>query len=361
MSTEHDGTEHDGTEHDGTAQSDLRADPATSAAPPAGSLRAGLEEARRRRRRGLLTGVGVAAAAALVGGGVLVGTSIAGGGAAADAAGGAGGPGEDGERLSVTIAGSGESELQDAVKEVAAEDGLDVEWVNFDDWTLPNSALVAGEVDANAFQHTAFLSAYNVANDTDLTPVFSTTISQWGVFSATKDSLDDLGQGDRIAIPDDAANSGRALNILAAADLVEIGEDAGVFPTVDDVTENDLGLEFVPIGATTIPTQFDDPSIDAVVVGTSYFEPSQGIDGDDALYLDDALSEGSRPYVNAVVTRADDVDDPAWAVLEDAYADPRVAEALERDSFGTVQLVDVSVDVLRDTLDELEADAREQA
>ena len=322
---------------------------------PAGGLRAGLDEARRKRRRALFTVLGVAGVAALVGGGVLVGTAVGGGTDPADAADG------DGERLSVRIAGSGESELQDAVATVAAEDGLDVEWVNFDDWTLPNSALVAGEVDANAFQHTAFLSAYNTANDTDLTPVFSTSISQWGVFSATKSSLDELEQGDHVAIPDDAANSGRALGILEAAGLIEVDDGAGIFPTVDDVTENDLGLQFVPIGATTIPTQFDDPSIDAVVVGTSYFDPSQEIDADDALYLDDALSDGSRPYVNAVVTRADDVDDPAWDVLEDAYADPRVAEALERDSFGAVVLVDVSADDLRATLAELEAAAREQA
>ncbi|NII52657.1 MetQ/NlpA family ABC transporter substrate-binding protein [Frigoribacterium endophyticum] len=322
---------------------------------PAGGLRAGLDEARRKRRRALFTVLGVAGVAALVGGGVLVGTAVGGGTDPADAADG------DVERLSVRIAGSGESELQDAVATVAAEDGLDVEWVNFDDWTLPNSALVAGEVDANAFQHTAFLSAYNTANDTDLTPVFSTSISQWGVFSATKSSLDELEQGDHVAIPDDAANSGRALGILEAAGLIEVDDGAGIFPTVDDVTENDLGLQFVPIGATTIPTQFDDPSIDAVVVGTSYFDPSQEIDADDALYLDDALSDGSRPYVNAVVTRADDVDDPAWDVLEDAYADPRVAEALERDSFGAVVLVDVSADDLRATLAELEAAAREQA
>jgi D-methionine transport system substrate-binding protein len=147
----------------------------TTADPPAG-LRASLDDSRRKRRRGLLTGLGVVVAAALVGGGFWAGSATAGAGDGAQAATG-GGAGGSGDRISVKIAGSGESDLQDAVKTVAAEDGLDVTWVNFDDWTLPNSALVAGEVDANAFQHTAFLSAYNVANDTDLTPVFSTTIT----------------------------------------------------------------------------------------------------------------------------------------------------------------------------------------
>ena len=332
-------------QHDGTA-------------PGAGGLRAGLEEARRRRRRGLAVAVGVAAAAALVGGGVVVGSAVA-GSRGAEAAGASGAA--DAERTSVRIAGSGESELQDAVATVAAEDGLDVEWVNFDDWTLPNSALVAGEVDANAFQHTAFLSAYNVANGTDLTPVFSTSVGRWGIFSATKGSLDELEQGDQVAIPDDVANSGRALGVLEAAGLVALDPAAGVYPTVEDVTENDLGLRFVPIGATTIPTQFDDPALAAVVVGTSYFDPSQGVEEEDALFLGGLADEASRPYVNAVVTRPEDADDPVWDVLEEAYADPRVAAALERDSFGRIVLVDVPVDVLRDTLAELEAAAREQA
>jgi D-methionine transport system substrate-binding protein len=329
----------------------------TTADPPAG-LRASLDDSRRKRRRGLLTGLGVVVAAALVGGGFWAGSATAGAGDGAQAATG-GGAGGSGDRISVKIAGSGESDLQDAVKTVAAEDGLDVTWVNFDDWTLPNSALVAGEVDANAFQHTAFLSAYNVANDTDLTPVFSTTITQWGIFSATIDDLADLGQGARIAIPDDASNGARALFILQAAGLIELGPDVGVYPTVDDVVSNDLGLEFVPIGATTIPTQFDDPSLDAVVVGTSYFDPSQQIDAEDALYLDDSLSDESRPYVNAVVTRADNADDEAWSKLADAYADPRVAAALEEESFGNTVLVDVSADDLRSTLADLETAARE--
>jgi D-methionine transport system substrate-binding protein len=331
------------------------ADP--QADPPTG-LRASLDGSRHKRRRGLLTGLGVVVAAALVGGGFWAGSATAGAGGGAQAATG-GGAGGGADRISVKIAGSGESDLQDAVKTVAAEDGLDVTWVNFDDWTLPNSALVAGEVDANAFQHTAFLSAYNVANDTDLTPVFSTTITQWGIFSATVDDLADLGQGARIAIPDDASNGARALFILQAAGLIELGPDVGVYPTVEDVTSNDLGLEFVPIGATTIPTQFDDPSLDAVVVGTSYFDPSQQVGAEDALYLDDSLSTGSRPYVNAVVTRADDVDDEAWTLLEEAYADPRVAAALEEESFGNIQLVEVSGDDLRSTLAELETAARE--
>ncbi|WP_207453407.1 MetQ/NlpA family ABC transporter substrate-binding protein [Herbiconiux sp. SYSU D00978] len=325
------------SENDGTQRSELRET---------------LEKNSRRNKRWLLAGGGLLAAGALVAGGAAVGGAFS-------APAGASAAGAEDE-LSITIAGSGESALQDAIREVAAEEGLEIEWVNFtDDWVLPNTALVDGEVDANAFQHVAFLSAFNTENDADLTPVLSTVITQWGIFSASVGSLDEIGDGARIAIPDDASNGGRALYILEAAGLLEIADDAGTYPTTDDVVENPRNLELLPIAATTIATQFDDPSLSAVVVGTSYFDPSQGIDKEDALFLDDSLAESSLPYVNTITTRADNVDNPAWDILADVYDDPRVAEALEEDSFGNSVLVDVPAETLQDKLAELEELARE--
>jgi D-methionine transport system substrate-binding protein len=258
------------------------------------------------------------------------------------------------ERLSLRIATSEDSDFQTAVAEIAAEKGLDVEWVNVSDWVLPNTELAAGNVDGNAFQHILYLSNFNAQNDETLTPVFSTVITQWGIFSATLGDTDEIPEGGRIAIPDDPSNGGRALFILEAAGLIEIADDAGEFPSADDVTENPLSLEFVPIAATTIPQQFDDPSLSAVVVGTSYFDPSQGIGTEDALYLDDSLDEKNLPYVNVVASRDDNKDDPAWAILEEAYRDARAAEALEEESFGNTVLLDVDVQTLRDKLADLE-------
>ena len=188
--------------------------------------------------------------------------------------------------------------------------------------------------------------------------MFSTVITQWGIFSATLESTDDFPDGARIAIPDDPSNGGRALFILEAAGLIELSDDAGEFPTTDDITANPKHIEVVPIAATTIPQQFDDPSLSGVVVGTSYFDPSQNIGTDDALYLDDSLDEKNLPYTNVVATRADNVDNPAWAVLEEAYADPRVAAALEKESFGNSVLVKVPVESLREKLADLEVLAK---
>src|SRR5690606_32378518 len=105
-------------------------------------------------------------------GGVLLGTALGGQKAEADGATG-------GERLHLKLAVSEDSAYQDAIKQVAAEKGLDLEWVNVDDWVLPNTELVAGNVDGNAFQHILYLSAFNAEQGADITPVFSTVITQW--------------------------------------------------------------------------------------------------------------------------------------------------------------------------------------
>ncbi|MEZ3159951.1 MetQ/NlpA family ABC transporter substrate-binding protein [Microbacterium sp. BWT-B31] len=324
----------------------------TTQAPPEGQsdLRASVEAGRKRRRTGVIVGAVIAVAAIVA---AVVFAVIAFSPKPVDDASAAAAP------IQLTIAGAGESALNDAVKLVAAEKGLEVEWVNFtDDWTLPNTSLVSGEVDANAFQHGAFLSAFNVENDADLVPVVSTVIVQWGIFSSTLTDLADLADGSRVVIPDDASNGGRALGILQAAGLIEVDPEAGIFPTVDDITSNPKNLEFVEIKALTIPQQLDDPTISAVVVGTSYFDPSQGITADDALYLDDALSDHSLPYVNFVATRADNADSPAWEILKEVYADPRVAAALDEDSHGASVIVDIDPQRLQDKVAELEDFAR---
>ena len=319
---------------------------ATQDEPVTSELRAAVSAGGKKRRTILITVASVVVVAALAVVTLFV-TGVFGGGSSPAEAG-------EKERLSLRLAVSEDNDFQAAIAEVAAEKGLDVEWVNVNDWVLPNTELVAGSVDGNAFQHILYLSNFNVQNDADLTPVFSTVITQWGIFSATLGDLDEIPDGGRIAIPEDPSNGGRALFILEAAGFLEIADDAGEFPTIDDIESNPKNLELVTIAALTIPQQFDDPSLSAVVVGTSYFDPAQNIGTEDALYLDDSLDEKNLPYVNTVVTTADRADDPAWAILEEAYADPRVAAALLEENHGASVLVKVDVETLRAKLADLE-------
>ena len=312
-------------------------------------LRSSVEARGRRTRRILLVVVAVVAAGVLFVGGLVTGRATA----------AASTPAASAAPLVLRIATSDDSKYQDEIKKVAAEKGLDLEWVNLNDWVLPNTQLVAGQVDGNAFQHILYLSQFNVKNNATLTPVFSTLITQWGIFSKTLKSIKDLPDGAHVAIPDDASNGARALYILQSAGLIKVKSGVGDFPTVSDVSSNPKNLTFVPLAATTIPQQYDDPSLSAVVVGTSYFDPKQGITSKDALYLDDSLSKQNLPYINVVAARDQDKNKPAWKILKAAYADKRVAAALKAESGGSSVAVDIPVATLRSKLAELEKEAKQ--
>jgi D-methionine transport system substrate-binding protein len=259
------------------------------------------------------------------------------------------------ELISLRIADTAQSDFQDAIVEVGRENGLAIEFINFDDPYLPNTALVQGEVDANSFQHVAWLSQFNTENDADITPLFSTVISAWGLFSDEFASADDIPAGARIAVPDDPANFSRALFILESAGVIEVADDAGVFPTEDDIAANERGVELVRIAHESVQTAYSDPTIGAVVIATDDFDPALEITSADALQLEDASASTSSPYVIVVATTPDRADDPAWPLLEQTYRDERVVAALEEEKRGEATIVELPVDDLRSALAELSA------
>lgn len=308
-----------------------------------GATSSGIREelAGRKRKRNIVIGVGAGIAAiALITGGTIALT----GNGDDDA-------GVSDEQLSLRLATSEDNAYLDTVADVAQEKGLDVEWVNLDDWVLPNSEVSNGALDGNAFQHIRFLATYNEQNDDDIVPLFSTVVVRWGIFSPTIDAIEDLPDGANIAIPDDAANSARALGILDSAGLITLRDGAGGLASLDDIEDNPKNLSFTELQATTIPQQYDDPSLDAVVVGSNYFDPSQEIAIEDALVADDPQGDETLQYVNVIATTADRADEPAWDVLRESYDDPRVAEAIEEEHFGRVIRNDVEDERLQEAFE----------
>lgn len=253
--------------------------------------------------------------------------------------------------------GTGElSPVNDAIEAVAKENGVEITWQAFSDWTLPNQALVNNETDVNAFQHLAFLSAFNVAQDTEVTPVGSTTISTWGIYSEKFASIDEIPDGATISIPNDPSNGARTLFLLQAAGLIKLADNVGVYPTTDDVIENTKNIVFSPIVAQQLVNVYQD--VDAIVVGAATIDKALSIGQEKALRLDDPLAKTSRPYVNVVAVRADDKDNPAYAKLSGFWQDSRVKEALKTENKDNAVVVDVPVAELRKTLAELEELAR---
>ncbi|MBG9987950.1 MetQ/NlpA family ABC transporter substrate-binding protein [Aerococcaceae bacterium DSM 111176] len=238
----------------------------------------------------------------------------------------------EGEAVSVGVASEYEEDTWQVVVDKAAEEGIEVELVLFTDYVQPNIALNDGSVDLNAFQHVAFLDEWNEANDGDLVPLGFTYVAPIRVYSEQYASLDELQDGDVVAIPNDPTNGGRALLALELAGVIEVDDAAGVLPTVDDVTANDLNLEFEELEAAQLPNALPDV---AVAIINNNFALDAGLSVDDAIFSDgDDIESLAADYKNVIATRGADVDNALYQRIVELYQSEEVAAKLDEVSEG---------------------------
>ncbi|MBR4122764.1 MAG: ABC transporter substrate-binding protein, partial [Erysipelotrichaceae bacterium] len=80
--------------------------------------------------------------------------------------------------------------LNNAVKDVLAQDGWELEVVVFEDYVLPNTSLEEGELDANYFQTLGYMNDQNENNGLHLTAVAGVHIEPMGIYSEKYTSAD---------------------------------------------------------------------------------------------------------------------------------------------------------------------------
>ena len=188
---------------------------------------------------------------------------------------------------------------------LAAEAGLDIEWIEFTDFNTPNPALSDGSTEANLFQHAAFMETYNSQAGGDLVSVGEVYLPAAAFYSETLTSIDELEDGATVAIPNDPANEARALEILAAEGVIEIAEGA---TNLDGLTSNPKDLQFAEVENATLPLAL--PDNDAVFVTASFALPA-GLTQDQAI-----LTEGNdSEYFNILATTPELEDDPRVEAL----------------------------------------------
>ncbi|MGG2461101.1 MetQ/NlpA family ABC transporter substrate-binding protein [Streptomyces sp. RGM 3693] len=239
----------------------------------------------------------------------------------------------------IRVGVSGDSTEWDVLAKEAKKEGLDVEVVPFDDYSLPNKALAAGDIELNAFQHLVFLAQSNTENGTDIVPLAPTSVVPMGLYSKKVERLADLPDGARIAHPNDPANEGRALRLLARAKLIELKKGTGLFATADDIAANPHHLRFTPVNAQQTPRLLSD--VDAAVINDGVATLS-GLRAQTALFKDDPHSPDIRPYLNVIAARAKDRDYPDYAKVVKLYASKAVQDEARRTSNGTAVHLNLS-------------------
>jgi D-methionine transport system substrate-binding protein len=236
--------------------------------------------------------------------------------------------------------------------DLAAEEGIDVELVNFTDYQQPNPALSNAQLDLNQFQHLLFLADYNVNADDDLAPIGSTLIYQLALYT-TKGytSPEEIPDGAEIAIPNDATNQARALLVLQSAGLISLTGGGNALSTPAEIDEAASRVTVVPVDANQTAVQLQ--SLDGAVINNT-FAADAGLDPTEAIFSDLDDPDQARPYVNVWVARAEDKDNPVYAQLVEIYQRDEVIGQLEDENKGTAVKPDLSPEELQTSLTELE-------
>jgi D-methionine transport system substrate-binding protein len=232
-------------------------------------------------------------------------------------------------------------------KDAAADAGISVEIIDFTDYAQPNPALTEGDLDLNQFQHIIYLAQYNESAGQDLAPVGATAIYPLGLYSTKYTSLDDIQEGETVAVPSDASNLARALLVLQAAGLVELKDGGSPFSTVDDVLDTSK-VEVITLEAALTPTSL--PDVAAAVINNDFVEDAD-LSFDDALATDDPADASAQPYINIFAARAEDKNDKVLLELVDIFQNTQaVTDGVLEVSGGSAVLVTTPVGELEESL-----------
>jgi len=214
---------------------------------------------------------------------------------------------------------------------LAAKNNLELEVVEFTDYVQPNIAVQDGQLDANFFQHLPYLKDFNEQHKTTLVSVGTVHIEPLGVYSKKIKSLSELKAGDVVAIPNDATNAGRALNLLAANKLLTLKEGVGYAATINDITGNPLKLDIKELEAAQLVRSLEDTVIS--VINGNYALDGGLTPAKDALALESGVN---NPYANILVVKEGRENDPAIQLLIKLLTSDEVKAFIEKTYSGSV-------------------------
>lgn len=223
-------------------------------------------------------------------------------------------------------------EIMEIAKPLLEEKGYTVEIVEFNDYVLPNTSLEEGEIDANYFQHIAYLNSFNEDNGTHITYTAEIHLEPMGAFSKKYKSADEVEEGSIVAVPDDPSNEARALRVLAEAGLIEVKE--GDLITIADITSNPKNLEFKELEAATLPRVLEDVDI-AVINGNYALEAGLDVNNN-AFYAEDKNIESLKERRNILAIKEGNENNQKIKDLTEALTSDEVKEFINEKYNGAV-------------------------
>ena len=244
-----------------------------------------------------------------------------------------------GETITLTVGATPNphAEILAQVKDDLAAEGIDLVVKEYSDYVVPNTAVEEGDLDANYFQHTPYMEKVNEENGTHLVSVGKIHYEPMGIYPGLTKTLEELPDGATIAVPNDATNEARALQLLAAQGLIELKEDAGLNATPNDITSNPKNLQFKELEAAMLPQTASE--VDLSVINSNFAMEGGMNPATDSLASEDADSEAAQTFANIIAVKEGHENDPAIQALVKALQSDKVKEYIEKTYSGAVVAV----------------------
>ena len=204
----------------------------------------------------------------------------------------------NGETIKIAASPIPHAEILEQAAVILKDYGYELDIVEFEDYVQPNLVVESGEFDANYMEHVPYLNSFNEEQGTHIVNAGGIHYEPFGVYPGKKSSLDDVADGDRIAIPNDTTNEARALLLLQDNGLLKLKDGAGLTATVNDVVENPYNIEFVELEAAQVARVVSE--VEYVVLNGNYALEAGYSVGRDSIAYEASDSIAAQTYVNII-------------------------------------------------------------
>lgn len=243
---------------------------------------------------------------------------------------------ESGEDKVITVAASAtpHAEILEQAAPLLEEEGWTLEVKVYDDYVQPNNVVEDGDMDANYFQHIPYLENFNEEHGTHLVNAGGIHYEPFGIYPGQKASLDELAEGDTIAVPNDTTNEARALLLLQDNGLITLKDGAGLTATKNDIIDNPLNLEILELEAAQIPRVKDEVAL--IVLNGNYALQAGYTVANDAIAYETSDSEAAQTYVNVIAVKEGNEDSEAIKALVEVLKSDTIKQYINDTYDGAV-------------------------
>ena len=244
------------------------------------------------------------------------------------------GSSSEGKVVKVAASATPHAEILEEAKGLLEKEGYQLDVTVFNDYVQPNEVVESGDFDANYFQHIPYLESFNEEKGTHLVNAGGIHYEPFGIYPGTRKSLDELEEGDTIAVPNDTTNEARALLLLEANGVIKLKDGAGLNATVNDIAENTKNVKIQELEAAQVSRVVEEVAF-VVLNGNYALEAGYSVKSD-AIAYETSDSEAAKTYVNVIAVKEGNEENEAIQALVKALKSDDIKKFIDGEYDGAV-------------------------